>query len=327
MSSMKIQRSPKTSSVAASMLAFVAVSAGACSDSSVPSEGGRSVTSDVDSGAMLSCPDTTDGIQEQILVPTCGVSGCHDDSESPAGQLDFVSPGLQGRIVEAVAADCTDRIVAPGEPQFSLLYKKVRFDDPGCGERMPLDLDPLSESTIECLERWIENVSPLSELPEGGSGGRGIDSGMPPVVGDAGSTEGGPPENPCGEGEILCGSTCIADIAPELGELHDRVLFKSCAASRSCHTGSNPKEQLSLVTPEDVLAMNNQPSVQRPELDLIEPGKPEESYLINKLRGEDMAEKSGTGLTAQQMPRMANPLCEPIIERIEEWIRNGATGG
>ena len=102
------------------------------------------------------------------------------------------------------------------------------------------------------------------------------------------------------------------------------MIGQGCAGSNSCHTGSNPKEKLALDTPEDFLSMVNLPSLQRAELNLIEPFEPGNSYLINKLRGLGMSEKSSTGNRAKQMPSLAPALCEEVILVIEEWIRNGA---
>ena len=70
--------------------------------------------------------------------------------------------------------------------------------------------------------------------------------------------------------------------------------------------------------------MINLASLQRTDLNLIEPFEPENSYLINKLRGDEMSEKSSTGNRSKQMPSLAPALCEEVILVIEEWIRNGA---
>jgi hypothetical protein len=62
-----------------------------------------------------------------------------------------------------------------------------------------------------------------------------------------------------------------------------------------------------------------------PALSIIEAGKPEDSYIINKLRGMNIAEEGSTGVTATQMPPPpSSPLCEEKIALIEEWIANGA---
>jgi hypothetical protein len=263
-----------------------------------------------DSESLEPCPITTEAIQDRILVPSCGLTDCHG-SDAPAAELDLVSPGLVERVNGQLGYECEDQLVYAGEPRYSMLYKKVQFDDPGCGSRMPKDLPPLGAWAIGCLSSWIESMPP-PQKPEAGAPDAAPEGGSVP---DAGS---------CAEGQVLCGSYCIDDVAPTGQDLHERVFYPSCGQSLSCHNSSNPKEKLLLVTLEDTLAMIDKPSIQRPELDLVEPGHPEHSYLMNKLNGEGMSEKSSTGLTSKQMPRLAPPLCDPFRERVAEWISNGA---
>lgn len=128
----------------------------------------------------------------------------------------------------------------------------------------------------------------------------------------------------CAAHEMPCGQTCIPVVEPTASSLHQNVILKGCAGSNSCHTGSNPKEGLRLVSEDDFMAMIGSASKQRPELNLIEPNKPGESYLINKIRGVGMSEKSSTGNRSKQMPVFAPALCEEVILVLEEWIRSGA---
>jgi hypothetical protein len=63
------------------------------------------------------------------------------------------------------------------------------------------------------------------------------------------------------------------------------------------------------------------PSVQAP-LNVVEPGRPESSYLVNKLRGT----QSSVGGLGELMPPPAagSPLTEEEILSIEAWITSGA---
>ena len=56
---------------------------------------------------------------------------------------------------------------------------------------------------------------------------------------------------------------------------------------------------------------------------LIKPGDAANSYLVNKMRGENMSPVSSTGKAAGIMPPN-NPLCEPKIKAVEDWINAGA---
>lgn len=132
------------------------------------------------------------------------------------------------------------------------------------------------------------------------------------------------PAPTCADDEMACGEICVPIVIPDAVSLHNQVVFRGCAGSNSCHTGSNPKEQLDLTTVDDMLAMVGKPSVQRPEINLVEPGQPELSYLINKLRGAGMSVKSSSGNSSKIMPRLAPAMCDEVIEVVEEWILDGA---
>ncbi len=131
------------------------------------------------------------------------------------------------------------------------------------------------------------------------------------------------PAAPCPEGRMLCDGQCVPLVTPDVASIHREVLMRGCAGSNSCHGGQNPKEQLDLRTEESVRAMVGSPSAQA-DLNLIEPFKPELSYFLSKLSGENMAEQSSTGGSSSLMPKGAPALCPETIEVIQQWILNGA---
>ena len=57
------------------------------------------------------------------------------------------------------------------------------------------------------------------------------------------------------------------------------------------------------------------PSMERPELMRVQPGEPENSYLIMKIRG-------GPGIVGVQMPLIGDKLSEEEIGTLEDWIRS-----
>ena len=60
---------------------------------------------------------------------------------------------------------------------------------------------------------------------------------------------------------------------------------------------------------------------------LLLKGKPDESYIIKKLRGEDITATDSTGnADAQPMPPDAQ-LCDAKIIAIADWIKAGALDG
>jgi len=283
----------------------------ACDGDEEAADGGA-----VDGGAFV-CNPTTAAIQADLLIPRCATATCHSAQDVAAG-LDLESDDPLERIARDRSIDCSDRIVLPGQSDYSLLVKKVKFEDPGCGVRMPLGADPLSKDEVACIEQWVSSLEELPQLPDDEP-----DAGPMPDAG--GMSDGGTTveEDPCGPGEVRCKSSCIAVIAPTASAIHDRILKPSCAFG-SCHVGSNPTEGLGLFTMDDLMALVNTPSMQRPERDMIEPGQPDLSYLVNKARGVEMSEKSLTGRMSLQMPRLAPVLCEARIAPIEQWIADGA---
>ncbi|MEE9384647.1 MAG: hypothetical protein V3V08_14680 [Nannocystaceae bacterium] len=87
-----------------------------------------------------------------------------------------------------------------------------------------------------------------------------------------------------------------------------------------CHGGAEPQAGLNLVG-DGVYARLLELSGQRPELNLITPGEPDESYLYLKLMGDE-------SIVGTQMP--FNPISGPVsltegeLGDVLNWIENGA---
>lgn len=105
------------------------------------------------------------------------------------------------------------------------------------------------------------------------------------------------------------GSRTEATLA-EVGQ----VFAVSCAFS-GCHSGGDPAAGLSL---EGDFAgrIVGVASEQRSDLKLVDPGNPNKSYLLMKVRGDDE-------IISQQMPPGA-PLSAEQVEIIRAWIAVGA---
>jgi hypothetical protein len=101
-------------------------------------------------------------------------------------------------------------------------------------------------------------------------------------------------------------------------------IFVPRCATAACHGGGPPPPSgvpVSLDTAVGWSQLVSIPSVQAP-LKLVEPGQPEKSYLVNKLR----ATASSVGGLGERMPPTyaGGALTEDEILAIEAWISSGA---
>ncbi len=96
-------------------------------------------------------------------------------------------------------------------------------------------------------------------------------------------------------------------------EIQETIFVPFC----TCHARSNPPLRLALNTDSTYDQLIDEPSVQRPALLRVEPGNPDNSYLIHKLEG-------GPNILGAQMPRGGPPLSQEIIDDVRAWIAAGA---
>jgi hypothetical protein len=125
-----------------------------------------------------------------------------------------------------------------------------------------------------------------------GSGGGGYDNGG----GDGGGGGSG-------------GSTLL----PNFQSIQDNVLTPICTA---CHVGATAPLGLRLDEANAYALLVGVASVQEPALLRVDPGNPNDSYLIRKLEG--------TASTGGQMPLGGTPLSAADIAVIRQWISDGA---
>ncbi len=97
-------------------------------------------------------------------------------------------------------------------------------------------------------------------------------------------------------------SDCRADDDLFRGQIAP-ILERKCL---SCHSGSKPKGGLSLTTAQAALAGGESGAV-------IEPGKPDESLLVEYISGDK-----------PEMPKEGKPLAADEVAAIREWIQQGA---
>lgn len=158
----------------------------------------------------------------------------------------------------------------------------------------------------------------------------GADAGSTDTGADAASADAASPTgqvDPCGRGKVSCDDSCIDEIAPTGSAIVERVFAKSCGFASSCHGGSAPKEGLALDTVDRLFSTAvSKRSTQSSTRKLVEPGSPDDSYLLDKLLGRDLQVDPGTGQTSDIMPQPpSDPLCAAKTAAVRAWIQAGAT--
>ena len=111
-------------------------------------------------------------------------------------------------------------------------------------------------------------------------------------------------------GEVNLPSTDIT-----LVQISDEIFSQSCAFN-GCHGGGAPAANMSLEAESVAAEIIGVASTQLANLKRVDPGNPEGSYLLKKLRGD-------SDIVNSQMP-LGNVLSGEQIEMIREWIAGGA---
>lgn len=95
---------------------------------------------------------------------------------------------------------------------------------------------------------------------------------------------------------------------PEIPADVQKVFKQHCVR---CHTGPKPPKGLSVI-PGKIASAIGAPSAEVPAMKLIEPGAPDASYLLKKVRREE-------GIAGKPMPP-GRPLAAEEIQALETWI-------
>jgi hypothetical protein len=93
-------------------------------------------------------------IQANVFTPTCAVSGCHTGAGAPQG-LRLDEANSFGLLVDQPSSQVPALLrVEPNDPNNSYLIQKLE-GTATVGQRMPLNADPLPQSTIDIIRQWI----------------------------------------------------------------------------------------------------------------------------------------------------------------------------
>lgn len=107
----------------------------------------------------------------------------------------------------------------------------------------------------------------------------------------------------------------IAFAQNDLSALEDRVtaLVERSCTTVGCHSGPVPQMGMDLTRGNLVSSTVNKDSQEMPDLKIVSPGHPENSYLIKKIKGEP-------GIIGLPMPMTGDKLAPEEIATIEQWI-------
>jgi hypothetical protein len=97
-----------------------------------------------------------------------------------------------------------------------------------------------------------------------------------------------------------------------------REIFTPTCAKSGCHAASTAQEGLILDAGRSYSLLVGHPATEQGGLNRVQPGSPETSYIILKLRGDP-------SISGQRMPQDGPPyLTAGQIDGIAGWIRAGA---
>ena len=103
--------------------------------------------------------------------------------------------------------------------------------------------------------------------------------------------------------------------AQEETDLEQRVaeIFERSCTQSGCHAGPNPQMMMTLTSDGFYSSTVGTPSIEKPPLNRVEPGNPEASYLVKKIRGDD-------DIIGLQMPFSGEKLTEEEVDTIIRWV-------
>lgn len=113
--------------------------------------------------------------------------------------------------------------------------------------------------------------------------------------------------NPLGEGGD-------GQLEPTFSSIQANIFTPICT---QCHAGASAPLSFSLQAGFSYGQLVGVPSVEAPELSRVDPGQPDNSYLVMKIEG-------APGITGGRMPLGLAPLSADQIAAIRTWIADGA---
>ncbi len=117
-------------------------------------------------------------------------------------------------------------------------------------------------------------------------------------------------------GDPISGQTGTTPLSSDFDSIQANVFTPICSV---CHIGASAPEGLILDAQHSYSLLVNVPSTEVPSILRVDPGNPDDSYLIMKLEGH--------AAVGSQMPLDETPLPASTIAFIAQWITDGAQPG
>jgi hypothetical protein len=113
---------------------------------------------------------------------------------------------------------------------------------------------------------------------------------------------------------ISAGTGATGPITADFQSIQDNVFTPICS---KCHIGASAPEGLQLDAAHSYNLLVGVPSVEEPKFLRVDPGDPDDSYMVQKIEG-------AAGIDGGQMPLGETPLPQATIDAMRQWITNGA---
>jgi hypothetical protein len=113
---------------------------------------------------------------------------------------------------------------------------------------------------------------------------------------------------------VSSGGSSTGTVTADLQSIEENVFTPICS---KCHIGASAPEGLELDAAHAYDDLVGVPSVEEPNLERVNPGNPDLSYMVLKIEG-------AAGIEGAQMPFGETPLPQTTIDAIRQWITNGA---
>lgn len=282
---------------------------------------------------------------QQILNLNCLSGGCHNAGDS-AAQLVLEAGVSHGHLVNqqpqnAAARDAGWLLVRPFAPDTSYLLRKLTGVSGALGNRMPLGANPLRESDIDLVRRWIVAGAAGPQGPSPTPTRTPLPSATPTQTGTPTQTatptqSATPSETPTGivPSTATPTATATATATPQwFSTIRDTTFTKSCAVA-FCHDSQGASFSGGLNLSPSVAyaqlvgAASTNAAAAAAGLPRVAPGDPDASFLLRKIcrsaLGSELCPVPLTPAFGGPMPLVGPVLTEAEVRQIRDWILAGA---